>query len=359
MKKEYVLVGGYPDKEKLKDIHPGGQVTATTLLVEYAKEKGIGLNIIDTTRGVFPPPTFKEKVYESKRRIGKLRALLNDKNIDGVIIFSASGFSFYEKILMAFFVKIKKIKTLFFIRSGHFLDLNHNSSSLRLLNRVLLKIPTYLGAQGQRWVNFYDDMGLETSNIKLIPNWIKVNNHVEHHKSNNKIVFLYVGWLVEKKGVKDLFDVIEKHEDLKPYTFRFIGGGSLLDELKERKVQKGLENVELVGWMDPEDITKEYQNGDVLILPSYAEGFPNVVLEALNNELPIISTNVGSITDSVMHNYNGFIFEPQDQVKLYEHIKKLALSAPLRDQFASNGKKVLQERHAFDQNCQKVFDLFN
>lgn len=357
MKKEYILIGGYPDKSK-NDTHPGGQVTATSLLVEYAEKKGITLNIIDTTRSVFPPQKFKEKIYDSKRRIGRLKRLLKEKDIGGVILFSATGLSFYEKILMAFLVKLQKVPTLFFIRSGHFLDLNENHRILRLVNKILLKIPTYLGAQGQRWIDFYDEMGCNPSRVKLIPNWIKIKNEIAYRKNREKLVFLYVGWMVEKKGVRDLFDVIEKHEDLKPYTFRFVGGGELLEALQERKVKQGLENIELIGWVDAKHVEQEYTAADVLILPSYAEGFPNVILEALNNDLPIISTNVGNITDTIIHNYNGFTFEPKDQAKLYEYIKKLALSVELRETFAVNGKEVLKEQHAFDQNCQKVFDLF-
>ena len=57
LNKEYIVVGGYPPEGK--DQHPGGQVTATRLLAEYAELNGIKLHIIDTSQQHFPIPPFK------------------------------------------------------------------------------------------------------------------------------------------------------------------------------------------------------------------------------------------------------------------------------------------------------------
>jgi glycosyltransferase involved in cell wall biosynthesis len=358
LKKEYILVGGYPGKENLHKHHGGGQLTASTLLVEYAEENDICLHVVNTAHTVFPSPTFKEKIVESKKRIGSLLKILNNNDILGVIIFSSTGLSFYEKIIMAWITKRKKIKTLFFIRSGHFIDLNENSKLLSFINKKLLKVPTYLGAQGSKWIEFYKTMGLEEENIKLIPNWIRLKMDTVYHTNDKKVIFLYVGWTVKKKGILEVFNVIENNSDLNAYTFLFAGGGTLLEELKERKINNKLHNVEMLGWVKPKDLPSLYKESDVFILPSHAEGFPNVILEALNYGLPIISTNVGGIADSVIDNYNGFIFEARDKEKLYQSIKRLASSVEQREKFSKNGQKVLKERHEFHRNCQMIFDTF-
>ena len=358
MNKEYILVGGYPGKENLHKYHGGGQLTASTLLVEYAEENNIKLHIVDTTHSVFPSPSFWEKIAESKKRISALLTLLKNKKITGVIIFSGTGLSFYEKIVMAWLTNRKKVKTLFFIRSGHFIDLNEKSKLLSAINKRLLQIPTFLGAQGTKWVEFYKGMGIDKSAVKLIANWIRVKSETTYQTKEKNITFLYVGWTVKKKGILELFDVIESHDDLKPYRFKFAGGGTLLEELKERKIKNGLTNIEMLGWVSPKDLPTLYKESDVFILPSHAEGFPNVILEALNYGLPIISTNVGGIADSVIDNYNGFIFEPRDKEKLYESIKHLASSVERRELFSKNGQEILKDRHEFHKNCQMVFNTF-
>jgi len=358
LNKEYILVGGYPGKENLHKHHGGGQLTASTLLVEYAEENDITLHVVNTAHTVFPSPSFLEKIVESKKRIGALLTLLKNKKISGVIVFSSTGLSFYEKIVMAWITKRKKITTLFFIRSGHFIDLNENSRFLSFINKRLLKIPTFLGAQGAKWVDFYKGMGIDNSDIKVIPNWIRVKSETTYHTDDKEVTFLYVGWTVKKKGILEVFDVIESHDDLKPYKFKFAGGGTLLETLKERKIKNGLTNVEMLGWVKPEDLPALYKESDVFILPSHAEGFPNVILEALNYGLPIISTNVGGIADSVIDNYNGFIFEPRDKEKLYASIKSLASSVEQRELFSKNGQKILKDRHELYKNCQMIFDSF-
>lgn len=356
-KKEYVLVGGYPPKNK--EQHPGGQITATRLLAKYADAHNIKLHIIDTSQSSFPLPTLKARAYKAIKRISDLKQLLKQNNIDGVIIFSSTGFSFYEKLFMSFISNRHKVKSFLFIRSGHFMDLNKNNKIARFFNKRLLKIPTYLGAQGKKWVEFYEDMNVEPSNVKLIHNWIEIDENYKYKSNKDNIVFLFAGWMVEKKGVLDLFDVIEKNRDLDRYIFRFAGAGTLLEELKMRQEKNKLNNIELLGWKDEAELQNEYKKADIFILPSYAEGFPNVVLEALNNRMPIISTNVGGIPDSVIDGYNGYIIEAGDKEQMHKSIIKLGSSLDQREQFSSNGEQILYKQHTLSMNCYKVFDSFN
>ncbi len=355
-KREYILVGGYPSKDKNQ--HPGGQVTATRLLIKYADAHNIKLHIIDTSHNSFPMPSFRTRLVQSKKRIDKLIKLLKEKKISGVIIFSSTGFSFYEKVLMSFISKTYKTESFLFIRSGHFIDFNHKNKIAKFINKFLLKIPTYLGAQGKKWVEFYEEMDSDMLKVKLIHNWIEINKDYEYQSNKEKVVFLFVGWLVVKKGVLDLFDIIEANEDLKQFTFRFAGEGTLFKELQQRKEKNKLDNIELLGWKNEIELQREYKKADVFILPSYAEGFPNVVLEALNNRLPIISTNVGGIPDSVIDGYNGYIIEVGDKENLYKSVKKLGESEERRKDFAQNGREILIKLHDLDMNCYKVFNSF-
>ena len=354
--KEYILIGGYPAKGINQ--HPGGQVTATRLLVEYAKANNIKLNIIDTSQNSFPIPSIISRLKQAKKRIIKLNKLLKEKNIDGVIIFSSTGFSFYEKIFMSLITKKYNVQSFLFIRSGHFIDLNMSNKVMKIINKFLLKIPTFIGAQGNKWVDFYQNMNVNLSKVKLIYNWIKIKKENTYQTSDDQVVFLYAGWMVQKKGVVDLFDVIQKNNDLKSYTFRFAGEGTLFESLKERKEKYNLDNIELLGWVDEKNMLDEYKKADIFILPSHAEGFPNAVLEALNCRLPIISTNVGGIPDSIIDGYNGYIFEPNDQKVMYEKIKKLGESSEKRIEFSQNCNAILMKHHDFNKNCQHVFDSF-
>ena len=164
--------------------------------------------------------------------------------------------------------------------------------------------------------------------------------------------------MVEKKGIIELIDVILEHRDLDNYEFIFIGGGTLLDEYRAKIETLGITNIQLKGWMNSKDITSFYEKADALILPYHAEGFPNVILEALNYKLPVISTDVGGVAESVIDNSNGFLFEPKDKKRLYENIKKIGSSLALREEFSKNSEDILKRNHSIDINCKKIFDLF-
>jgi len=355
--KKFILVGGYPSKDK--EQHPGGQLTASTLLVEYANENNIDLKVIDTSQCSFPVPSFFDRIKSAFQRIRKLISYLKNENIAGVIIFSSTGFSFYEKTIMSAIASIYRVKSLLFVRSGHFIDMNNSKPFLKYLNKILLKIPTFIGAQGLKWCEFYEAMNVNKNKIKLIYNWIQIDEYTQYNTTNDKVVFLFVGWIVEKKGVLDLFHVIEEYSELNNHVFQFAGEGTLFEELQNRKKEKGLKNIELLGWQSEEQLKNLYENADVFILPSHAEGFPNVILEALNYKLPIISTNVGGIEDSVVDGYNGYIIPPKNSIKIYESIRKIAESEVLRKRFSENSQKILKKNHDYYVNCRKVFSIFD
>ena len=94
---------------------------------------------------------------------------------------------------------------------------------------------------------------------------------------------------------------------------------------------------------------------DVLVLPSYAEGFPNAIIEALSFGLPIISTNVGGIPDSVVNGWNGYLINPGDRNQLKKTMEKLAENKHLISYFSKNSIETLMKRHSQRINCKKIF----
>jgi glycosyltransferase involved in cell wall biosynthesis len=355
--KKYILVGAYPKAGKQQQ--PGGQLTATKLLVEYATLHNIELHIIDTSENVFPKPSIKKRAKKAIKRVLELRRLIKEKRVDGVILFSGPLFSFYEKILMSFIAKSYRKKSILLIRSGHFIDSNRKHVLIRFLNKYLLKIPSTIVAQGTKWVDFYKEIGVNLSKVKLVSNWIKIKEIHSYRENSNKVVFLFAGAMVEKKGVLELFETIETyHQELGKYIFRFAGEGLLFESLKRRKEKNHLDNVEFLGWKYGSEMMNEYQKADVFVLPSHAEGFPNAILEALNYRLPVITTDVGGISDSIKDGYNGYVFKPKDKISLYQSIIKLGESFETRNRFSKNSEKILKEKHDFYTNCQEIFNLF-
>lgn len=147
-------------------------------------------------------------------------------------------------------------------------------------------------------------LGIQEDKISVYHYWVdqKIFSPVKNAKSKlnweNKFVVLFVGRLIEVKGVRIIFELAK---DLKNITFAIAGSGPLGDELKERS--KGYKNIIFLGKINNEDLPLYYSGSDVLLIPSrvikqeYEEGIPRVMIEALSCGLPVISTKTGGIPD--------------------------------------------------------------
>lgn len=82
---------------------------------------------------------------------------------------------------------------------------------------------------------------------------------------------------------------------------------------------------------------------DVYVLPSYKEGLPISILEAMSYSLPVISTRVGGIPEIIMNGKNGLLINPGDKEALYESIIKLKNSEELRIRMGEISKPIVQE----------------
>ena len=103
-------------------------------------------------------------------------------------------------------------------------------------------------------------------------------------------------------------------------------------------------------------MNKYYLNSDLFVLPSYYEGLPNVMLDAMNHEIPIISTNCSGASDILQKNSGGFIIPINDQNELEKKIVFVMKNYSIAKNKIINAKKKI---HMFsDKNLIKYYELF-
>lgn len=121
----------------------------------------------------------------------------------------------------------------------------------------------------------------------------------------------YVGRLIELKGILNFVESINQIVSIKKKTKILIAGdGALKHQIELYLTENNLTNyVNLVGWISHENLPKFLNQLKLLVLPSYSEGLPNIMLESMACGTPVLATPVGSITDVILNEENGFLME--------------------------------------------------
>jgi len=140
----------------------------------------------------------------------------------------------------------------------------------------------------------------------------------------NGIIFLYVGQMIERKGLRELVSAIEHMDDslLGLMSFLFVGG-TLHETLQVRLAQKKVRFVN-ISFVQPEQLHQYYAVADVFIFPSLEDEWGVVVNEAASAGLPIISSKYAAATrDLVIDGYNGVTIDPYDAQNTCEAITRV------------------------------------
>jgi glycosyltransferase involved in cell wall biosynthesis len=164
----------------------------------------------------------------------------------------------------------------------------------------------------------------------------------DRHKD---IRFLFMGRLGQRKGV---YDILESARQIRADNVKinlYGDGEAEAIQAKVRQCNIG-DKVAVCGWIDGHQKDETFRQADVLLLPSYHEGLPISVLEAMAYGLPVVATDVGGISEAVQDGVNGFLIQPGECEKLAERIDRLATSPELRLEMGKSGYELAAGKFA-------------
>jgi glycosyltransferase involved in cell wall biosynthesis len=209
---------------------------------------------------------------------------------------------------------------------------------------------------------------MSSNRLVLIPSNVDTSLFRKYYEqkqySKRKIEVLFVAGLYPfRKGILDILKaipfVIEKNKNI---SFLFTGGDNVKSVIPKCNEMGITSYVKFLGWVSEEKKLKLYGDSDILILPSYDEGLPYVIIEALASGLPIISTYVGGIPEAVENGTNGFLINPGDYRALAEKILLLSQNKNLRQSIAkANIKKAETQynKHRAMETIQLIYENLN
>jgi len=194
------------------------------------------------------------------------------------------------------------------------------------------------------------EFGLPESKIYVKPNFLNTKYSLESNVQKRQGA-LFVGRLSEEKGLNTLLNAWDKIS----INLKIIGGGPL-EELVKKNRNK---NIQYLGFLDQERICQEMRKASFLIFPSiWYEGFPMVIIESFANGLPIISSDIGSMSEIIKNNYNGLHFKAGDSNDLIDKIKLLISDENKCNQMSNNAYDDFKEHYTDQTNYELLIKLY-
>jgi glycosyltransferase involved in cell wall biosynthesis len=193
-------------------------------------------------------------------------------------------------------------------------------------------------------------LGVDSTKIVSVINGVPSAKYTKNHHRNG-FNLLFLGNLSERKGVSDILHALSKSTTIKKiddFSMRFVGSGDI-SYYQNLAQSLGVDQyVAFLGWADQDKAAKLMSESDALILPSYDEGLPLVILEALANEIAVIATPVGEIPHHFTHLENAFLVKPGDINAITNAIECLIQDEPLRLHIAKAGLDAFNRLYSID-----------
>jgi glycosyltransferase involved in cell wall biosynthesis len=303
---------------------------------KYQDHRGGIAAVINTYSQYFPTfkfvSTFKPIKYKAemvlhflKGTISLIKTLNSDKEISIVHIHGAAKGSVLRKYVIFLISKnIYNKKVIYHSHGSEFKKFYTSSPGIlkKLIKNFLNSVDLVICLSTQ-WKIFFEE-NFDVKELVVLENI--VNRPVITGKNERQILsVLFLGYIGKRKGIYDLLDVIiDNKTHLDECMQLIIGGNGEVDKLKNIIDNNNLQSiVKYAGWVSGELKQSVLNEADIYILPSYNEGLPISILEAMSYNLPVISTPVGGITEVVHHNINGFIIDPGDKSGLFNALNVL------------------------------------
>lgn len=236
----------------------------------------------------------------------------------------------------------------------------------KILTLVLSKCK-FITSNNEDLINKINSLGIKKTTV--IRNGVDTEKFCPRNKKElrkkfglptDKKIILFVGWLIPRKGVNYLInaipDVVKENKDV---LFLILGEGPMRNELELliSELNIGL-FVRFVGSKKPEEVPYWLSASDILVLPSLAEGMPNVVLEAMASEVPVVATRVSGTPELVKDGVNGYLIAPESSEEIADKLNKILAKPKAMKELGKNGRASLIEKGlTWDTSAKKYLEL--
>lgn len=283
---------------------------------------------------------------------------------DLVHIHSSFGPSFYRKLPFIYMSHIAGVPIINHIHGADFdsFYVNTTEKKKRLIKKTYAKCEALIALSGE-WKERLSQI-VDSEKITIIENYsiLQEDAFAQRKKKEQTNNVLFLGELGRRKGCYDIPYVV-KHVLKKVPTamFYLCGAGSCEDEknIKQICTEVGITNhVLFPGWVREQKKDTMLRKADVFFLPSYNEGMPMSILDAMGYGLPIISTNVGGIPKIVRNGENGYCCEPGNIDDFANKLILILTDTNKRCELSRNSFDIVKNRYSLEYHLEQLMALY-
>jgi glycosyltransferase involved in cell wall biosynthesis len=197
---------------------------------------------------------------------------------------------------------------------------------------------------GADWRDFYASIGAPRERIAVLPNPVAVPKRLPERLHSGRVRLVHLASLSRDKGSFDLCEALgQLPQRVKAQVHVVAAGTGAVDELRAAALRLGVHEIlEVRNWIEADERDRLLAGSDVFVLPSYYEGLPMSLLEAMAWGLAPICTPIGSIPEYIEDGINGLLVRPGAIAELAESIERLVLDGNLRAQFGRRARATVE-----------------
>ena len=359
-----------PYNQGQKIVHSGIAVWANIIMDYYKRsdcDSIIDVVPFDRKTDVDLKHSFIRRFYTAAREyrasVEDVRRKLRNGSYDSLHLCTSASYSLLKDYLLLKMAKKQGVKTVVHFHFGRIPSLyNKHNWEWRLLKNVSKLASKVIVIDESSYITMLN-AGFDS--VHFLPNPLSdaITNQIEKEKGiidREQGKILFVGHVIPTKGIYEMVDACQEIPNLRLHII-----GTVTSEIKDeiaRRVGGAPDWLVFRGALPHENVIKEMLSSQVFVLPSYTEGFPNVILESMACGCGIVATNVGAIPEMLnikSNNPCGICVSPQNKEELKDAIQSLINDSQLTMEYGKNAMNRVNSEYSISKIWEQLIKIWS
>lgn len=268
----------------------------------------------------------------------------------------ASDSSYLRKSVFIRTAKLFSKKIVLHQHGGDFQTFyeKENNERGRARIRKVLKMGDAFVVLAPAWKDFFEQI-TGRGDITILPNSVEILPTFPKEYTEHRVLFL--GRLCKEKGVEELLRAVPELSEEFP-DFHLYLGGIWEDRELQKLAKKDVEHVTWLGWINGKEKEKWLKACEVFVLPSYFEGQPVSILEAMACYCGIVASNVGGIPQMIIDGQTGLLVSPKSTESLKDGLRSLLKDRGMCKRLGLAAREKAEREFAIEANMEKLLGIY-